>query len=150
MPGAVLHGVVTGDGGDPAENASIILFKRDSHSPHGSAPDEIKQADGTTTDDTGAYEFSNLGAGEYYVAVVTSPWYAMHSPTRRGTAGDDSSLDVAYPVTFFDSTSSEASASPIMLEAGTRQAADIPCTRFPPSACRSPRRAREEASLSPS
>ncbi len=125
MPGAVLHGVVSGDGGDPAENASVILFKRDNNSPHGSTLDEIKQADGTMTDDTGAYEFSNLGAGEYYVAVVTSPWYAMHSPTRGGTAGEDSPLDVAYPVTFFDSTTSEASASPIMLEPGTRQEADI-------------------------
>ena len=40
MPGGVLHGVVTGDGGDPAENASVILFKRDNDSPHGSAPGE--------------------------------------------------------------------------------------------------------------
>jgi len=124
-PGAVLHGVVTGDGGDPAENANVILFKRDHNSPHGSAPGEIKQADGMMTDDTGAYEFSNLGAGEYYIAVVTSPWYAMHSPQPRGASSDDSPLDVAYPVTFFDSTTSEASATPIMLEAGTRQKADI-------------------------
>ena len=134
MPAAVLHGVVTGDGGDPAENASVILFKRDHNSAHGAAPDEIKQADGTMTDDTGSYEFSNLAAGEYYVAVVTSPWYAMHPPPRRATS-EDSPLDVAYPVTFFDSTTSEASATPILLEAGTRQEADIslhavPALRF--------------------
>ena len=124
-PGAVLHGVVTGDGGDPAENASVILAKRDRGAANGASPDEIKQADGTMTDDTGAYEFTNLGAGEYYVAVVTSPWYAMHSPPHRGTTSEDSPLDVAFPVTFFDSTTSEASATPIMLEAGTSQEADI-------------------------
>ena len=126
-PGAVLHGVVTGDGGDPAENASVILFKRDHGAGKGSgdAPDQIRQTDGTMTDDTGAYEFSNLAPGEYYVAVSTSPWYAMHPPTRPGAATEESPLDVAYPITFFDSTTDEASATPISLEAGSRQEADI-------------------------
>ena len=49
----------------------------------------------------------------------------MHPPSRAQRADADSPLDVAYPVTFFDSTTSEASATPIMLEAGTRQEADI-------------------------
>jgi 5-hydroxyisourate hydrolase-like protein (transthyretin family) len=118
MPGAVLRGVVTDDGGDPAENASVILFKREK----GSARD-IKQTDGAMTDDTGAYEFSNLAPGEYYVAVVTTPWYAVHPPRTASNA--DFPLDVAYSVTYFDSTTDEASATPIVLEAGTRQEADI-------------------------
>jgi hypothetical protein len=122
MPGAVLRGVVTDDGGDAAESASVILFKRESGAAHGG---EIKQVDGAMTDDTGAYEFSNLAAGEYYIAVQTAPWYAIHPPSRPNTANEDSALDVAYPVTFFDSTADEASATPVMLEAGTRQEADI-------------------------
>jgi len=125
VPGAVLHGVVTGDGSDPAENASVILFKRERGSVHGEGTDDIRQTDGTMTDDTGAYEFSDLQAGEYYVAVVASPWYAMHPPVRRAGTGEDSALDVAYPVTFFDSTTDEASATPIQLAAGSRQEADI-------------------------
>src|SRR5579863_3088564 len=32
MPGAVLRGVVTDDAGDPAENASVMLFRRDNRS----------------------------------------------------------------------------------------------------------------------
>jgi 5-hydroxyisourate hydrolase-like protein (transthyretin family) len=122
MPGAVLRGVVTGDGGDPAENASVILFKREKGSAHGAAGD-IKQTDGTMTDDTGAYEFGNLSPGEYYVAVLTTPWYAVHPPRTASNA--DFPLDVAYSVTYFDSTTDEAAATPIMLEAGTRQQADI-------------------------
>ena len=118
-PSAVLRGVVTGDGGDPAENASVILFKRERGSAAGGGADEIRQADGAMTDDTGAYEFSNLGPGEYYVAVVTSPWYAMHAPSRRNAANEESPLDVAYPVTFFDSTTDEASATAD--QAGGRQ-----------------------------
>ena len=123
--GGVLHGLVTGDGGDPAENASVILFKRDRGSGHGEEAGAIKQIDGAMTDDTGAYEFSNLAAGEYFVAVVTQPWYAVHPPSRRNGGTPESPLDVAYPVTFFDSATNESSATPIELEAGTQQQADI-------------------------
>jgi 5-hydroxyisourate hydrolase-like protein (transthyretin family) len=80
VPGAVLHGVVTADGGDPAENASVILFKREGDPAQSEGHSEIKEVDGATTDDTGAYEFANLAAGEYFVAVATSPWYAIHPP----------------------------------------------------------------------
>jgi hypothetical protein len=128
MPGAVLHGVVTADGGDPAENASVILFKREDPAAHSPGVGEVSEVDGATTDDTGSYEFSNLAAGEYFVAVATSPWYAMHPPpgsARRNAASENSPLDVAYPVTFFDSTTEEASATPIVLTAGSREQADI-------------------------
>ena len=77
------------------------------------------------TDDTGAYEFSNLAPGEYYLAVMTSPWYAVHPSGPRTASNADFPLDVAYSVTYFDSTADEASATPIMLEPGTRQEADI-------------------------
>jgi 5-hydroxyisourate hydrolase-like protein (transthyretin family) len=127
VPGAVLHGVVTADGGDPAENASVILFKREGDPAQSQGRSEIKEVDGGTTDDTGAYEFTNLAAGEYFVAVATSPWYAMHprGGTRRNAANESSPLDVAYPVTFFDSTNDEASATPVVLSAGSREQADI-------------------------
>ena len=124
-PSAVLRGVVTDDGGDAAESASVMLFKRDVVGGQGGGTGEIKQADGAMTDDTGAYEFSNLAAGEYYVAVITQPWYAMHPVIRPNSANEESPLDVAYPVTLFDSTADEASATPIRLDAGTRQEADI-------------------------
>ena len=123
--GGVLHGLVTGDGGDPAENASVILFKRERGSGHGEEAGAIKQIDGAMTDDTGAYEFSDLAAGEYFVAVVTQPWYAVHPPSRRNGGTPESPLDVAYPVTFFDSAINETSATPIELEAGTQQQVDI-------------------------
>ncbi len=79
------------------------------------------------TDDTGAYEFSNLAAGEYFVAVVDLALvcHASAGAARRNTASENSPLDVAYPVTFFDSTTDEASATPIVLAAGSRQEADI-------------------------
>jgi hypothetical protein len=127
-PGAVLHGVVTGDGGDPVEGAKVMLFERSRE--HGRAPGErIAQANSTTTDDTGAYDFYDLAAGEYLLAVSAEPWFAM--PRSGGgtgqKAGGDSSaaLDVAYPVTFFDSVTDESSATRIVLSGGSRETASI-------------------------
>jgi len=132
-PGATVRGVVTGDGGDPVEAAKVMLFARPRT--HGRAPgpgERIIQTNTATTDDTGAYDFDNLPAGEYTVAVTAEPWYALNSSKggsgaapRPGTETGAASLDVAYPVTFFDSTTDEGSAAHIVLAAGAREEADI-------------------------
>jgi uncharacterized surface anchored protein len=126
VPGTVLRGVVTGDGGDPVAGAQVMLFAK----PIGHAPGErITETETAVTDDTGAYEFSNLRAGEYFLAVKAEPWYAMHHASRgsrRGTASPaNAALDVAFPITYFDSTTEEASASPIVLAGGSRMEADV-------------------------
>jgi hypothetical protein len=125
-PGAVLRGVVTADGGDPVEGATVLLFEK----PRGHEPgSRITEVDTTTTDDTGAYEFAGLEAGEYLLAVKAEPWYAMHWPSaaQRPTATGERNpaLDVAYPITYFDSTAEEGSASPIVLAGGNREEANI-------------------------
>jgi len=133
-PGATLHGVVTGDGGDPVEGATVMLFERPRA--HGRAPgpgERATRTNTTTTDDTGAYDFDNLPAGEYAAAVMADPWYAVHSSrTGANTAGRPrtendaaAALDVAYPITFFDSTTDEGSATRIVLAGGVREEADI-------------------------
>jgi hypothetical protein len=124
MPEAVLYGVVTGDGGDPVEGASVMLFRK----PHGHEPGgRIGQTGSAITDDTGFYEFDNLAEGEYLLAVKAEPWYALHpSAGRTRPDGDPStSLDVAYPVTYYDSTTDEASATGIALARGSREDANI-------------------------
>jgi hypothetical protein len=134
VPGSILHGVVITDGGDPVENAQVMLFQK-THD--GRKDGRIGQPDTTNTDDTGAYEFNNLSAGEYLLAVVAEPWYAMHHAAARGrqansntqdnagTADPVAALDVAYPVTYFDSTTEEASATHIALGGGSRVEANI-------------------------
>jgi len=132
VPGAILHGTVTTDGGDPVENARVMLFLK-SHD--GKPGTHIAQADSASTDDTGAYEFNNLAAGEYQLAVVAEPWYAMHRSgdrARKLSAADSAAaadpptmLDVAYPVTYFDSTTEEASATRLTLAGGARAEADL-------------------------
>jgi hypothetical protein len=125
-PGAVLRGLVTADGGDPVERAQVILFRK----PNDHAPGaRIALAGAADTDDSGAYEFANLEAGEYLLAVKAEPWYALHrlNPQSRQRPANDPSavLDVAYPLTFFDSATEEAEAAPILLAGGARVEADI-------------------------
>lgn len=125
-PEAVLSGVVTGDGGDSVEGATVMLFEK----PRGHDPAaKIEPAGTTTADDTGVYEFSDLTAGEYLLAVRAQPWYAIsHFDTsllRQPETDQQAALDVAYPVTFFDSTADEASATPIIATSGSRQQANL-------------------------
>ena len=124
-PGANLRGVISTDGGDAVEGAHVMLFER----PHQHREGErTAQVDSAMTDDQGTYEFSNLAAGEYLIAVVAEPWYAMHSGgDSQGSRpeGTASMLDVAYPVTYYDSTIDEGAATPIALSAGSREEANI-------------------------
>ena len=124
-PVANVRGVVTSDDGDPVEGARVLLFQLPKHSGPG---ERTAQADAAVTDDTGAYEFSDLAAGEYLIAVIAEPWYAMHGGASGKAKANETvnpALDVAYPVTYYDSTTDEAAARPIVLSGGSRETADI-------------------------
>ena len=119
MPNAVVFGMVTDENGDPVANARVMLFRRSKHSGMG---EKSKILDVASTDDTGTYEIGDLAAGEYLLAVVAEPWYALHA---EATSRQNGALDVAYPVTYFDSTTEERSATPIQLTGGMRQEANL-------------------------
>lgn len=119
-PSGVLRGVITDDGGDPVEGAMVMLFKRpDNESPS----QQMRHMNNAATDDTGAYEFAGLEPGEYMVAVQAAAWYAQNARVIPSAAPNP--LDVAYPVTYFDSTTDEGAAQPITLDGGAREEADI-------------------------
>jgi 5-hydroxyisourate hydrolase-like protein (transthyretin family) len=133
VPGVILHGIITTEGGDPVENARVMLFQK---SASGKPGGSLLQSGTASTDDTGAYEFSSLAAGEYRLAVLAEPWYALHRATHNrapgaaavdtlGAADPAAALDVAYPTTYFDSTTEEASATPLALAGGARVEADL-------------------------
>ncbi len=122
---AVIYGTVTSDGGDPVDGASVMLYEK----PHRHVPGErIEQVQAVQTDDTGGYEFSGLEPGDYLIAVRAKPWYAMNRNPGYSPAPEtesEAALDVAYPVTYFDSTTDESSASDITLATGSRLEADV-------------------------
>lgn len=120
-PAAILRGVVTDEGGDPVEGARVMLFRRPTSATAGG---RMEQAGMSDSDDTGAYEFNNLQPGDYEIAVKADPWYAQHD-SRLGPGGEQSPLDVAYPITYYDSTIDEGSATALTLTAGSREEANI-------------------------
>jgi hypothetical protein len=123
-PGAVLRGVVTADGGDPVDGAGVMLFVV----PGGhKAGNRVVQEESVRTDDSGVYEFSGLPAGQYLLAVSAEPWYSMHRSfgAKDASTQESSPLDVTYPITFFDSTTDEASATPIEIADGAVEQANI-------------------------
>lgn len=120
VPGGVIYGAVTDDGGDPVEGANVRLYQK-AHD-HGVGTRTLAVTS-LKTDDTGAYEFGDLAPGEYMIAVTARPWYAQARSAAHNEVS--SPLDVAYPVTYFDSTTDEASASVIDLDGGSHVEADI-------------------------
>jgi hypothetical protein len=126
-PGGTIRGTVLTDGGDPVENARVMLFIKSSA---GKPGPQIMATDNITTDDTGAYEFSGLPAGDYLLAVIAQPWYAMHRSSRQTAAkagGPDPAavLDVVYPVTYYGDTNDESAAARLQVAGGSRQQADF-------------------------
>ncbi|HKF50614.1 MAG TPA: carboxypeptidase regulatory-like domain-containing protein [Terracidiphilus sp.] len=119
-PSGVLRGVITDDGGDPVEGATVMLFKRSDAT---ATAQHMRHMTNAATDDTGAYEFAGLEPGEYMVAVQAVAWYAQNATASPSAAPNP--LDVAYPVTYFDSTTDEGAAQPITLDSGAREEADI-------------------------
>jgi len=129
-PDAVIHGAITADGGDPVEAAQVLLFRKPAKF---NSLERITQAGTTTSDDAGAFEFSDLAPGEYLLAVKATPWYAVHPSSSQSrndanqaaASASSSGLDVAFPITFFDATTEEASATSILVAAGSREEANL-------------------------
>jgi Carboxypeptidase regulatory-like domain len=119
-PRAVIKGIVSDDSGDPVQQARVSLYRQNLRNGLGN----IVRAGSTVTDDTGAYEFARLEAGNYYIAVTASPWYASRPQPKRDAQGNAipdeprSPLDVAYPTTFYADVTDSDSATPIPVKAG--------------------------------
>jgi protocatechuate 3,4-dioxygenase beta subunit len=125
-PMAAIVVAVSDDGGDPVEKASVLFFRR----VHNEGQGERFLARHCITDDAGRCEMDGLEAGEYFVAASAKPWYAMHASTASGSKGQGATrgnpaLDVAYPVTFFDGVTDQASATPLVLTAGRQEHIEV-------------------------
>jgi Carboxypeptidase regulatory-like domain len=126
-PVAVLTGKVLDESGDPVRNATVTIYRED----HFSGVSRIRRFRAGQTDDRGSYEISALDAGTYFLAARAKPWYEVH-PRKSQPPGlenvpssVDSSLDVAYPTTYYADTTDSDEATPIPIRGGDRLDVDI-------------------------
>jgi carboxypeptidase family protein len=156
-PGASISGIVTDDFNEGVRGAQVMLFR----SAIAGGKSITAAGPSLSSDDQGRYRVSHLPAGTYYVAVSARPWYAQRRPSfdftfdepHLGSVNIDNDtakiaaarlekqkgenerglwpLDVAYPITFFASTTDSNSATPIVLKSGDQAVADVTLTAVP-------------------
>ena len=117
-PSAALTGRVLDESGEPVRQAQVSLWRDD----HSAGVSRIVRIRAESTDDRGAYEFSPLDSGSYFLSVTARPWYAVHPPSipQEGMppASVDRSLDVVYPTTFYTGVTEAEDATPIPIRGG--------------------------------
>jgi hypothetical protein len=131
-PNAVLTGRVLDEFREPVRNAPVMVYREE----HGQGVSRTTVYRGAATDDQGRYEVTPLNEGTYFVSVKASPWYAVHPvATAEGAttvpAQVDSSLDVAYPTTYYGDATEAEDATPIPVRGGDRLDADIHISPVP-------------------
>jgi hypothetical protein len=131
-PNAVLTGKVLDEFGEPVRRAQIAVYQET----HFQGTSRTLLVRNTTTDDQGHYEVTPLAEGTFFVSAHASPWYAIH-PTMnaegaaKATSQVDSSLDVAYPITYYGDATEADEATPIPVRGGDRLEADIHLNPIP-------------------
>lgn len=138
VPEAAITGQVIDQFGESVRRAEVILFAEGLTEGRTS----IRRRGQTQTDDQGRYRLGGLPKGRYYVAVSARPWYAQNvtaeamaaspppDPNRPATGfrqivEQNPSLDVVYPLTFYQGTTDSARASAISLDPGAVATADF-------------------------
>jgi hypothetical protein len=136
-PTAIISGRVLDEAGEPVRQAQVTLYRNN----HFQGVDEIQTARGVQTDDLGAYELATLMPGTYFLAVQAQPWYAVHPSAQtdhlgsdgktRASANIDRSLDVTYPLTYYESATDPDGATPIQIRGGERLQVDMSLNPVP-------------------
>ncbi len=125
-PTALISGHVLDEFGDPVRSAHVLLY----FEAHMEGVSRIIRFSTSSSDDRGFYDFSLLRPGKYYVSVTAKPWYAMHPATASNAAANPAqhippSLDVAYPMTFYNGATESDRAAPIEAKGGDRLEIDV-------------------------
>jgi Carboxypeptidase regulatory-like domain len=121
-PSAVLSGKILDEFGDPIRQAIVTLWRED----HTTGLSRIMRYREDVSDDQGAYEFSPLDVGTYFLSVSATPWYAVHPATAvpegapAAPAVVDRGLDVVYPTTYYAGATESEDATPIPVRGGDR------------------------------
>jgi hypothetical protein len=133
-PDAVISGRVLDEAGEPVRRAMVTIYMEDRHEGY----DQIHSFRTSQTDDLGAYEFTPLPPGTFFLSAKAKPWYAFHPPHAQpeGTNSNantpppmgsivDPSLEVAYPLTYYPDSTDTDGAAPILIRGGERLQFDL-------------------------
>jgi protocatechuate 3,4-dioxygenase beta subunit len=126
-PSAMLSGKILDELGEPVRQATVSLYREDRQVGVG----RIIKFRVSMTDDQGAYEFSQLDAGSYFISATAKPWYALHTVSSGQSGAEnpagivDQSLDVAYAITYYGDATEPDDATPIPVRGGDHLQADI-------------------------
>lgn len=115
-PHSIISGRVLDEVGEPIRDAQVSLY-RDSQF---DGTHQIITLRGSQTNDLGEFEIPDLAPGTYFLSAKAHPWYAVHpqSGAARTPADSDRSLDVAYPITYYNNAIEPDSATPITVTGG--------------------------------
>ena len=126
-PSAVLGGRILDQSGEPVRRANVVLWRED----HSTGVSRIVRFRNDFADDQGAYEFTPLDEGTYFLSVSATPWYAVHPVSTAPEGGAlipavvDRGLDVAYPTTYYAGATESEDATPIPIRGGDRLELDL-------------------------
>jgi hypothetical protein len=126
-PAAVISGKIFDESGDPIRNATVTLYRENRRMGMG----RIVRIRVDSTDDRGAYEFSRLDPGSYFISVTATPWYAVHPLAAPQPGAENNSaaaggpMDVAYQITYYGDVTEPDDATPIPVRGGDRLEADV-------------------------
>jgi len=136
-PAAIISGRVLDEAGEPVRQATVTLYRKN----HLQGVDQIQMVFGVQSDDLGAYEVASLTPGTYFLSVHAQPWYAVHPSapadqadsdgSARASMSVDRSLDVAYPVTYYQNATEPDGATAIQIHGGERLQIDMTLSPVP-------------------
>lgn len=132
LPMAAITGRVLDEFGEGVREAQVRVYRES----HRGGTTRVEMVNGGGTDDQGAFEFTPLGPGKFYVSASASPWYAMRSPISPAGGANypgnaDRSLDVMYPTTFWGGATESQDAEALEVAAGDRAQIEIHLSPVP-------------------
>ena len=141
QPDASISGHIVDDHNEAVGNAQVMLFREGMQNGRRG----IFRTQQVQSSDEGYYHFAHVRSGKFYIVVSATPWYSQYAGANRGMNSPgildgaaarqvndgSSSLDLAYPLTFYPGVTDAARAEALDLKPGQRETVDFSLMAIP-------------------